>query len=235
MKERIAKRIAHLGYCSRRDAEKLILMSEVKVNGVLINTPAFLVDKKDKINISGTDLKSDSKAVLYAYYKPAGIVCSSKDELGRPTIYDTLDPELPRLVYVGRLDINSEGLLLLTNKPDIAEKLTSKLHSFKRVYKVRVFGKVTQNQLEALAMGVTIDGIYYKPIVANLLSTKNSNCWIEFSLTEGKNREIRKVCEYLGLQVNRLIRISFGPYKLNYMQEGELLEVDIGLVANILV
>jgi 23S rRNA pseudouridine2605 synthase len=234
MKERIAKRIAHLGYCSRRDAEKLILMGEVKVNGILIETPAFLVDKKDKISISGEVLKGDSKAVLYAYYKPAGLVCSQKDELGRQTIYDDLDPELPRLVYVGRLDINSEGLLLLTNKPDIAEKLTSKLNSFKRVYKVRAFGRITQNELENLAMGLTIDGIYYKPIVANLLSTKNSNCWIEFSITEGKNREIRKICEYLNLQVNRLIRISFGPYKLNNMQEGELLEVDLGLISKIL-
>lgn len=234
MKERIAKRISHLGYCSRRDAEKLIKLGEVKVNGVAIDTPVFLVDKKDKISISGEVLKGDSRAVLYAYYKPAGLVCSQKDELGRPTIFDDLDDQLPRLVYVGRLDINSEGLLLLTNKHDIAEKLTSKLNSFKRVYKVRAFGRITQNELEALAMGITIDGVYYKPIVANLLSTKNSNCWIEFSITEGKNREIRKVCEYLNLQVNRLIRISFGPYKLNNMQEGELLEVDLGLISKIL-
>ncbi len=228
--DRIAKRIAHLGYCSRRNAERLIVAGEVKVNGVLVKTPAFLVSKNDKIMVENVELKSHIKPMLYAYYKPLGVICSAMDEKGRETIYDKLNQiskKLPRLVYVGRLDINSEGLLLLTNSPTLSTKLTSKTESFKRVYKVRAYGKVSQNDLEKLSMGITIDGIYYKPIIANLLSSKNSNCWIEFAITEGKNREIRHICEYLNLQVNRLIRISFGPYKLEDMQEGELRELDL--------
>jgi 23S rRNA pseudouridine2605 synthase len=168
--------------------------------------------------------------MLYAYYKPVGVICSANDEKGRETIYDKLhqiSKTLPRLVYVGRLDINSEGLLLLTNSPNLSTKLTSQTESLKRVYKVRAYGKISQNDLEKLAMGITIEGINYKPIIANLLSSKNSNCWIEFAITEGKNKEIRRICEYLNLQVNRLIRVSFGPYKLEDMREGELRELDI--------
>lgn len=232
--ERIAKRIAHLGYCSRRDAEKLILEKKVKVNGELIYTPAFFVSKKDKISIEGIDLETKVDTKLYLYYKPNGLVCSKADEQGRETIYDYLPKELPRVVYVGRLDVTSEGLLLLTNNGELSNMLTSPYLGLKRTYKVRVYGRVEQKQLDDLAMGGTIDGIYYQPIIANILRKNNDNMWLEFVLKEGKNREIRKICEYLGLRVNRLIRTSFGSYTLEGLEEGDVKEADLRALQKIL-
>lgn len=232
--ERIAKRIAHLGYCSRRDAEKLIMQKKVKVNGVTIETPAFLVSKKDKISIDGSELGSKVETKLYLYYKPNGLVCSKADEKGRETIYDYLPKELPRVVYVGRLDLTSEGLLLLTNNGELSNMLTSPYLGLKRTYKVRVYGRVEQKQLDELALGGTIDGIYYQPIIANILRRTNDNMWLEFVLKEGKNREIRKICEYLGLKVNRLIRTSFGPYSLDDLEEGDVKEADLRVLQKIL-
>ncbi len=232
--ERIAKRIAHLGYCSRRDAEKLILQKKVQVNGEIIETPAFLVSKKDKISISGTDLVSSTDTKLYLYYKPSGLVCSKSDEMGRETIYDYLPNDLPRVVYVGRLDLTSEGLLLLTNNGELSNMLTSPYLGLKRIYKVRVYGRVEQKQLDELALGGTIDGVYYQPIIANILRRNNDNVWLEFVLKEGKNREIRKICEYLGLKVNRLIRTSFGPYSIEGLEYGDVIEADLKVLQRIL-
>ncbi|MDR0484879.1 MAG: rRNA pseudouridine synthase [Alphaproteobacteria bacterium] len=225
--ERIAKRIAHLGYCSRRDAEKLILQKKVKVNDTLIETPAFLVSKKDQISIDDIPLKAESKTQLYLYYKPNGLVCSSKDEKGRATIYDYLPKNLPRLVYVGRLDLTSEGLLLLTNNGELANLLSSPSLGLKRTYKVRAYGKIEQKQLDDLALGISIEGIHYQPIIANILRRNKDNVWIEFVLKEGKNREIRIICEHLGLQVNRLIRTSFGTYSIDGMNEGDIKEMGL--------
>ncbi|MDR2007965.1 MAG: rRNA pseudouridine synthase [Alphaproteobacteria bacterium] len=225
--ERIAKRIAHLGYCSRRDAEKLILAHKVKVNGITITTPATLVSKADKITIDDELLQSQDKTRLFLYYKPNGLVCSEKDEKGRATIFDYLPSELPRLVYVGRLDLTSEGLLLLTNNGELANLLSSPTLGLKRTYKVRVYGDINQHQLDELAMGITIDGTYYQPIIANILRRTGDNMWLEFTLREGKNREIRVICEYLGLQVNRLIRTSFANYTIDGLDEGEIVEVGL--------
>lgn len=232
--ERVAKRIAHLGYCSRRDAEKLIFEGKVKVNGETIDTPAFLVTKKDKITINETDLSGSVDTKLYLYYKPNGLVCSKSDEQGRETIYDYLPEDLPRVVYVGRLDLTSEGLLLLTNNGELSNMLTSPYLGLKRTYKVRVYGRVEQKQLDELALGGTIDGIYYQPIIANILRRNNDNMWLEFVLKEGKNREIRKICEYLGLRVNRLIRTSFGPYTIEGLEEGEVKEAKLKPLQKIL-
>jgi 23S rRNA pseudouridine2605 synthase len=234
--DRIAKKISHLGYCSRREAERLIDMGQVKVNGVVINTPAFFVKDGDIIEVEGTKLSSKPLPIkLYAYYKPKGLICSYSDEMGRETIFDNIPKELGRLMYVGRLDYNSEGLLLLTNNGPLAKQLTDPQNDVKRVYKVRVFnsvpGSLKQTDLDRLAMGVTIEGIRYKPIIANIIDGKDvqsvKNMWLEFTITEGKNREVRKICDYLGLQVNRLIRTQFSVYKLGAMNEGEVKEVKI--------
>ncbi|MFL1780621.1 rRNA pseudouridine synthase [Candidatus Hepatincolaceae symbiont of Richtersius coronifer] len=236
VKERVAKRIAHLGYCSRREAEKLIREKKVKVNNVFITTAALLVCKADKISILGKVLKTGGKSKLYAYYKPTGLVCSNQDEKGRPTIFDDIyqNEKLERVVYVGRLDLNSEGLLLLTNNGEISKILSSPNLGLKRVYKVRAFGHVQQNALEELAMGIMIGGVEYRPILANIIKQSNNNVWIEFKINEGKNREIRNICEHLGLQVNRLIRTGFGPYLLEGMQESEIIEVDINKLKGVI-
>ena len=228
--ERIAKRIATLGYCSRREAERLILEKKVKVNNVFITTPAFFVSNNDVISVENNELKNKvASTKLYAYYKPCGLVCSNNDEKGRPTIFDDLSKfqDLPRLISVGRLDLTSEGLLLLTNSGDLSKTLSAPQNNFVRVYKVRAFGSISQNELEKLSLGVTIDEVKYKSIIANLLKSSGKNIWLEFRITEGKNREIRKICDYLGLQVNRLIRTHFGPYSLGDLKEGEIVEVDV--------
>lgn len=225
MAERIAKRIAKLGYCSRRQAEELIIGKKVKVNGKVIDTPVTFVEPTDVIEINNKKLEQDLESTkLFMYYKPTGYVCTNSDEQGRKTIFDNLPPDLPRLIYIGRLDINSEGLLLLTNSGALAHALSNPQLALNRTYKVRVFGEVKQNDLEDLALGVTINGIHYKPIIADITYKQGKNTWLEMTITEGKNREIRNICEYLGLQVNRLIRIGFGAYNLKQipLQEGRL-------------
>lgn len=227
MAERIAKKIAKLGYCSRRQAEELITKGKVKVNGKVINTPVFFVEEQDIIEIGNEKLSQPESTKVFMYYKPTGYVCSNSDEKGRKTIFDNLPPDLPRLIYVGRLDINSEGLLLLTTSGALAHALTNPKLALNRTYKVRVFGEVKQTDLENLALGITINGIRYKPIIADITHHQGSNTWLEITITEGKNREIRNICEYLGLQVNRLIRTSFGSYNLKQtpLYEGEIVEV----------
>jgi 23S rRNA pseudouridine2605 synthase len=234
--ERIAKRIANAGVCSRREAEKLILEKKVMVNDSIITTPAFLVGAKDKIVVNGVALKHKQKLKLFAYYKPKGLICSNADEAGRETIFDDLKryDGLPRVVYVGRLDYNSEGLLLLSTSGELSNTLCSPSLEIKRTYKVRAFGSVSQKDLDTLAMGVEIEGVKYRPVIASIINRSLNNVWMEFTLQEGKNREIRKICEYLGLQVSRLIRVSFGPYKLLDLKEGDIMEVDIMKLKNIL-
>jgi 23S rRNA pseudouridine2605 synthase len=227
--ERIAKRIARAGLCSRRDAEGWILQGRVKVNGKVLTTPAFLVKEDDYVAVDNKPLPGAEKTRLFLYYKPQGLITTNKDELGRPTIFDKLPKGLPRVVTVGRLDINSEGLLLLTNDGGLARYLELPKTGWKRRYRVRVHGDVDEERLTALKKGVTVDGVIYKSIDAKLDRSQKEkqgrNAWLSVTLIEGKNREIRRVMEALDLKVNRLIRVSYGPFNLDTMPENAVAEV----------
>ena len=223
--ERIAKRIARAGICSRRDAERLIEEGEVMVNGEVISSPALNVTAKDDIIVKGKKLSAPEAPRLWRYYKPRGLVVSARDEKGRETIFDNLPENLPRVVSVGRLDIDSEGLLLLTNDGDLARHLELPATGWSRKYKVRVQGRVDEKQLEEIKDGVTIDGVRYGPIEARLEIQKNANAWLIISIREGKNREVRRIMEHLGHRVSRLIRLSYGPFQLGRLDKGEIEEV----------
>jgi 23S rRNA pseudouridine2605 synthase len=223
--ERIAKRIARAGICSRRDAERLIEEGRVIVNGEKLSSAAFLVKDGDKITVNGKPLPSKERTRLFMYHKPAGLVTSNRDERGRETVFQKLPPEMPRVVSVGRLDMNTEGLLLLTNDGELARHLELPSTGWTRKYRVRVHGRVDERKLEGLKKGITIEGVEYKSITAVLESTQGTNSWILVSLREGKNREVRRVMEAVGLQVNRLIRVSYGPFLLGKMARGAVEEV----------
>ena len=223
--ERIAKRIARAGICSRRDAERLIEEGEVMVNGEVISSPALNVTAKDEIIVRGKKLSTPETVRLWRYYKPRGLVVSAKDEKGRETIFDNLPDNLPRVVSVGRLDIDSEGLLLLTNDGDLARHLELPATGWSRKYKVRVQGRIDEKQLESIKDGITIDGVRYGPIEARLEIQKNANAWLIISIREGKNREVRRIMEHLGHRVSRLIRLSYGPFQLGRLDKGEIEEV----------
>ncbi len=222
---RIAKVIARAGLCSRRDAEKLILEGRVKVDGVAITSPALNVTEANLVTVDGNPLKAPESARMWRYHKPAGLVTTHKDEKGRPTVFAGLPPGLGRVVSVGRLDFNSEGLLLLTNDGEIARRMEVPAGGWTRVYRARLFGKVTQNQLDRLAEGVTIAGVKYGPIVANLERAKGVYAWASVSLKEGKNREVKRVMESLGLKVARLIRTAYGPFQLGQLAPGAVEEI----------
>ena len=223
--ERVAKRIARAGLCSRREAEQWILAGRVEVNGQKIASPALNVSAADRIRVDGKPLPERERTRLFLYYKPRGLVTSARDPEGRPTIFERMPKNLPRLVSVGRLDFNSEGLLLLTNDGGLARVLELPKTGWLRRYRVRAHGRVTQAALDALAAGITVDGIRYGEIEARLDREQGSNVWLTFAMREGKNREIRNVLGALGLQVNRLIRISFGPFQLGELLEGAVEEV----------
>ncbi len=224
-KERIAKVMARAGLCSRRDAERWINDGRVKVNGTLLESPAFTVGKDDKIVVDGKALPGAEKTRLFLYHKPVGLVTTARDEKGRATVFDSLSKRLPRVVSVGRLDLNTEGLLLLTNDGGLSRYLELPATGWKRRYRVRVHGEVTQQRLDSLQKGITIEGIKYKSMEATLDKNEGKNCWLSITLTEGKNREIRKVMEALGLRVNRLIRVSYGPFQLGQLGKGDAKEV----------
>ncbi|MBK6895971.1 MAG: rRNA pseudouridine synthase [Alphaproteobacteria bacterium] len=229
--ERIAKRLARAGLCSRRDAERWILDGRVQVNGAIISSPALNVGAQDKIVVDGKVLNEKETVRLFLYHKPSGLVTSHKDEKGRSTVFDRLPTGLPRLVSVGRLDLTTEGLLLLTNDGELSRYLELPSTGWKRKYRVRVFGSVSPHALEKLGKGMSVDGVKYAPIEASVDTTQQdrtgkANTWLHVSLREGKNREIRKVMEALGLTVNRLIRTDYGPFSLGKLPEGEVLEVD---------
>ena len=221
--DRLAKVIARSGLCSRRDAEGWIKDGRVTVNGKTVLTPAFNVSEKDKIKVDGAPLAERQGTRVWLYHKPAGLVVTEKDPEGRPTIFEALgDKDLPRVVSIGRLDINTEGLLLLTNDGGLKRVLELPATGWLRRYRVRAFGSVTQPQLDALKEGIEIEGIQYGPIDAQLERVQGSNAWIVLALREGKNREVKNVLGALGLQVNRLIRVSFGPFQLGDLDVGEV-------------
>jgi 23S rRNA pseudouridine2605 synthase len=223
--DRIAKVIARAGICSRRDAEKLILEGHVTVDGVAITSPALNVTAANVITVNGNPLKAPEAARMWRYHKPSGLVTTHKDEKGRPTVFASLPPSLGRVVSVGRLDFNSEGLLLLTNDGEIARRMEIPASGWTRVYRARLFGKVTQAELDKLATGVTIEGVKYGPIVANLERSKGIYAWASVSLKEGKNREVKRVMESLGLKVARLIRTAYGPFQLGQLAPGQTEEL----------
>lgn len=223
--ERIAKRLARAGLCSRRDAERLIAEGRVSVNGRVLDTPAVTVKPGDRVVVDGKAVPEPEPARLWRYHKPAGLVTTARDEKGRETVFDKLPPELPRVVSVGRLDLTSEGLLLLTNDGEMARYLEHPSTGWVRRYRVRVHGKPDEAALAKLAEGVTVEGITYGPIDATLDGVQGSNAWITVGLREGKNREVRKVMEHMGLTVNRLIRTAYGPFQLGKLDRGMVEEV----------
>lgn len=223
--ERIAKFLARAGVASRREAERLIEQGIVTVDGATLTTPAFKVRPGMDVRVDGTRVKSKEPPRLWRYHKPSGLVTTHKDPQGRPTVFEAVADRLPRVISIGRLDLTTEGLLLLTNDGALARQLELPENAWVRRYRIRANGKTDQAALDALAAGVTIDGVVYKPIKATLDQTKGANVWITASITEGKNREIRKVMEHLGLTVNRLIRTAFGPFQLGGLEAGAVEEV----------
>lgn len=223
--DRIAKVIARAGVCSRREAERLIAEGRVTVNGKVISSPALNVTGRERITIDGKDLPAQEPARLWRYYKEPGLVTTARDPEGRPTVFDKLPANMPRVVSVGRLDVNTEGLLLLTNDGELARLLELPSTGWTRRYRVRAFGAVTQADLDRLKDGITVEGVRYGSIEATLDKVQGSNVWLTLGLKEGKNREVKRVLGALGLRVNRLIRLSFGPFQTGDLQPGEVKQV----------
>jgi len=225
-RQRIAKAMARAGLCSRREAERWIEDGRVTVNGAKITSPALDVSSGDAITVDGKPLPAAEPPRLWRYCKPRGLVTTARDEKGRATVFDNLPDRLPRVVSIGRLDINSEGLLLMTNDGDLARKLELPSTGWMRRYRVRIQGRnIDTRALEGLADGITVEGVRYGPIRAELETQQSSNAWITISLQEGKNREVRRVMEHLGYPVNRLIRVSYGPFQLGNLEFGAVEEV----------
>jgi 23S rRNA pseudouridine2605 synthase len=220
--------MARAGLCSRREAEDWIAEGRVAVNGGTISSPAVNVTSRDRITVDGKPMPRRERTRLFLYHKPAGLVTTNADPAGRPTLFDALPKNLPRLMSVGRLDIGTEGLLLLTNDGGLARELELPETGWLRRYRVRAHGHVSQDQLDTLRDGVTVDGIHYGPVEAVLERDQGANVWISFAIREGKNREVRNVLAHLGLSVNRLIRVEFGPFGLGALPEGEIEEVETG-------
>jgi len=229
--ERIAKVMARAGIASRREVERLIGLGKVAVNGKILDTPAVLVSRDDVITVDGKPIGSAEATRVWRYHKPAGLLTSHTDPAGRPTVFDALPSGLPRVLSVGRLDLDTEGLLLLTNDGELSRALELPSTELVRQYRARARGRVSQLQLDSLKDGVTVDGVRYGPIEATLDKARESegnapaNLWISVSITEGKNREVRKVLEHLGLTVNRLIRLAYGPFQLGTLPVGSVEEV----------
>lgn len=223
--ERIAKVIAHAGVASRRAAETLIAEKRVALNGRTVTTPATLVSPGDTVTVDGEALAAPAPMRLWLYHKAPGLLVTHKDPQGRPTIFDRLPETLPRVITVGRLDFNSEGLLLLTTSGALARHLELPSTGWTRRYRVRVYGRVDAARLAALADGVTVEGMQYGPITASLERQQGSNAWISIAIKEGKNREVRRVMEHLGYPVSRLIRVAYGAFQLGALSPGDLREI----------
>lgn len=229
---RIAKVIARAGLCSRREAERFIASGRVSVNGQTINSPALNVSAQDKIIVNGKPLPQAAPIKLWRFHKPKGLVTTAKDEKMRKTIFEALPKDMPRTITIGRLDINTEGLLLLTNDGELARHIELPSTGWLRRYKVRAKGNITQAQFDVLKKGITIDGIKYGPVDAELIKQQGHNCWFTMGLREGKNREIKRIAEHLDLSVNRLIRLSFGPFMLGELKPGEIEDVKAHILAD---
>jgi len=225
VQERIAKRMARAGLCSRREAEKWILDGRVKVNNKLLTTPAFTVSDRDKVEVDGKIISQKERTRLWLFHKPSGTVTTNQDPEGRKTIFELMPDDLPRLMSVGRLDINTEGLLLMTNDGGLSRVLELPATGWLRRYRVRVHGRVRQEDLDQLQEGIAVEGVLYGAIDAKIEHEQGTNAWLSVALREGKNREIKKVLGHLGLEVTRLIRISFGPFQLGDLPAGTVREI----------
>ena len=223
--ERIAKIMSRAGLCSRREAEQWITDGRVTMDGKILKSPAMKVTAANNITVDGKPLPKAETTRLWRYHKPSGLLTTHKDTDGRPTVFQSLPDTLPRLISVGRLDLNSEGLLLLTNDGELARKLELPATGWRRRYRVRVHGRIQADAFFALEDGLNIAGIKYGPIKASLERQQGANAWLSVSLTEGKNREIRTVMEHMGWPVSRLIRVSYGPFQLGHLAKGEIEEV----------
>ncbi len=223
--DRIAKWLARAGVASRRDAERLITEGKVSLNGAAVTHPATFVAAGDIVQVAGVVVDAPARARLWRYHKPDGLMTTHKDPEGRPTVFQKMPATMPRVVSVGRLDLNSEGLLLLTNDGALARQLELPSNGWIRRYRVRVHGDIAPQRLADLARGLVIDGTRYAGIEAGLDSRKGTNAWLTVSLREGRNREIRRVMGHLDLSVTRLIRIAYGPFQLGNLERGEIAEV----------
>jgi 23S rRNA pseudouridine2605 synthase len=222
---RIAKLLARAGVASRREVERMIADKRITLNGEIVETPAIVLKNLDGVAVDGKLVGKPAPTMLYLFHKPEGCLTAERDFSGRKTIYDLLPPELPRVMPIGRLDLNTEGLLLLTNDGEFKRQMELPSTGVERTYRARCFGMVSQAELEELIHGVEVDGVQYGKIDANMERRTGANVWIEMTLTEGKNREVRRVLEHLGLEVNRLIRTRYGPFVLGNMTSGEVTEI----------
>ncbi len=223
--QRIAKLLARAGIASRREIERMIAEGRVALNGVTLDTPATILTSLHGVTVDGDPVAAATPARLFRYHKAAGLLTAERDFTGRPTIYDRMPEGLPRVMPVGRLDLNTEGLLLLTTDGELKREMELPASGVERTYRARAYGQVSQEQLEDLMLGIEIEGVRYGPINANIERRTGANLWIEMTLTEGKNREVRRVLEYLGLQVSRLIRTRYGPFYLNDLPAGDVDEI----------
>lgn len=225
-KERIAKFIAHAGVCSRREAEVLVYTGKVKVNGQVVSSPTIKVDNEDVVLINDKEIKKNDVIKLWLFYKPRATITTHKDTKGRKTIFEILPTGLPRVISVGRLDYNTEGLLLLTNNGAFARFLELPSSGFKRAYKARVYGDLSERVIKLLDQGATVGGVKYGKIIVSLDGQKTTkNFWVDITLHEGKNREIRKVLKHFKIEVSKLIRVAFGPFSIGDLKPGEVREI----------
>ena len=223
--DRIAKVLSRAGIASRRDAERMISEGRVSVNGKVITSPALNVTESDRIVVDGKAVRAPEPPRIWLYHKPAGLVTTERDEKDRPTVFASLPEDMPRVMSVGRLDLNSEGLLLLTNDGGVKRRLELPSTGWLRRYRVRINGSVSEARLDQLRAGITVDGLRYQPMIVTFDRQQGANAWLTVSLREGKNREIRRAMEAIGVTVNRLIRVSYGPFQLGNLEQGAVEEV----------